>query len=258
MSSCKIHYIKGHIQNIFVAEYTDKILLLDGGCRSDAKIIEEFITKTINRQMSDIKLIVVTHNHTDHAGGAQILRKKFNIPIAAYYNIDKWYEGFSGKIQHFVDFIFSWRVVIKSKKAHKRMWHNRFVKPNFRLFNKNVLPFFYEWEVIHTPGHTSHDISLYQQPSKILYIGDVVVQFNEKFHLPFPLHFPVEIKKSLEKLSKLEIKKILFAHGTDLISDNYKIFFDTMSNRAFDETTQKFKFYNNFTKLGKTMKNYKE
>ena len=71
----KLHCLNGYIQNIYLAEYADKLLLLDGCCRADINVIEDFIINQLNRPMSDLALIVVTHMHPDHAGAANVLRK---------------------------------------------------------------------------------------------------------------------------------------------------------------------------------------
>jgi hypothetical protein len=57
----KLHHIDGHIQTILLAEYPDKLLLLDGCCRSDVAMLKLFITQNLQRPFSDLALIVVTH-----------------------------------------------------------------------------------------------------------------------------------------------------------------------------------------------------
>ena len=57
----KLHSLKGYIQNIYLAEYNDKFLLLDGCCRADIPLLENFIGNELKRSMSELALIVVTH-----------------------------------------------------------------------------------------------------------------------------------------------------------------------------------------------------
>ncbi len=224
----KIHQFRGHIQTNFVVEYKDKILILDGGSRSDTIRYKHFITKTLKRNISDVKLVVVSHIHPDHAGGVQALRKKYNIPIAAYYKIDNWYAGVGGRIQHIVDMLMAWYVAIRIKSKYKRFWYSPKVKPNYKLKNSNKLPFFDDWEVIYNPGHTLHDISLYNKKYKIIYVGDLIVIVNKKCVLPFPITIPSMIEESLNHLATLDIDKIYMAHGSECDNNKEKNVFKSL------------------------------
>lgn len=212
-SNYKIHHLKGYIQSLYLVEYPNKLLLLDGGSRGDVKRIEKFITNSLNRNINDLKLIVVTHLHPDHAGAAPHLRKKYNIPIAGHPELDYWYKGFWGFIQHLLDTLFAWYVASKSRDKYKRMWYQRSLKPDFELCDGQHLPGFEDWDVICTPGHTTHDISIYNKKEKIIYIGDLAIKLGNKFNLPFPVALPEVMEKSLNKVMNLELNKILFAHG---------------------------------------------
>ena len=63
----KIHTLSGYIQHIYLAEHEHGLLLLDGCSRADVETVSQFITETLHRPLSDLKLIVVTHMHPDHA-----------------------------------------------------------------------------------------------------------------------------------------------------------------------------------------------
>jgi glyoxylase-like metal-dependent hydrolase (beta-lactamase superfamily II) len=94
--SFTIHIIEGYISSLYLVEYDDGMLLLDGGCVNDVKRIEDYCKLVLNRSPSDIKLAVVSHMHPDHAGGAVALRKKYGIAIAAHKDVDLWYSGVGG------------------------------------------------------------------------------------------------------------------------------------------------------------------
>ena len=49
----KLHTFPGYIQTIYLAEYSDRLLLLDGCCRADVEAIEHYITHDLKRVMSD-------------------------------------------------------------------------------------------------------------------------------------------------------------------------------------------------------------
>ena len=254
-SNYKIHHLKGYIQSLYLVEYPDKLLLLDGGSRGDVTRIEKFITQTLNRNIDDLKLIVVTHLHPDHAGAAPHLRKKHNIPIAGHPELDYWYNGFFGFIQHLLDTIFAWYVASKSRNKLKRVWYQRSLKPDFELCDGQHLPSFEDWEIFCTPGHTTHDISIYNRKDKVIYIGDLAIKLGGKFNLPFPVALPNVMEESLNKVIELEIETILFAHGGIVEEDSKKVFSDVKS-RLKNYPPKKFEKAKWFTNLNGAIKNH--
>ncbi len=256
MQNFKIHQFTGQIQNNFVVEYSDKLLIMDGGCRRDAIRIERFITTNLKRPMTDVKLIIVTHMHPDHAGGAPLLRKKFGIPIAAHYLADDWYKGFSGSIQHVLDTAMAWFVVLRSKSKIRRMWYRKQINPNYLLKDSSKIPFFEDWEAIHTPGHTSHDISIYNKEQKIVYVADVVLEINSKCKLPFPVTMPDIMAKTLDKLSNYQIAKIDLAHAQKCSIKNEKDFFIQLKPLLNQKLKGAFKIFRPFTRLSSSLKNF--
>jgi len=240
----KIHEIMGHIQSIFVIEYPDKILLTDCATKADLLKIEHFMQNELGRKMNDITLAVVSHMHPDHAGLANTLQKKYNIPIATHPMAKKWYSGFFGELQHLIDVILAWYVSIKMKNPPKRMWYSSNIKPDYSVNNGDKLPFFNDWQVIHTPGHTSHDISLYHEKTKTIYLGDVVLQINKKYLLPMPVTLPVLMEKTLTNLSKLNIETLLLAHGSKVIIKNRKTFFENLILQLKEKKPGIFRFIN--------------
>jgi len=254
-SNFKIHHLKGYIQSMYLVEYPDKLLLLDGGSRGDVTRVEKFITETLNRDIADLKLIVVTHLHPDHAGAAPHLRERHNIPIAGHPELDYWYNGFLGFIQHLLDTIFAWYVARKSRNNYKRIWYQRSLKPNFELCDGQHLPEFKDWEVICTPGHTTHDISIYNRKDKIIYIGDLAIKLGGKFNLPFPVALPKVMAKSFDKVMELDINKILFAHG-GVVEDHSNDVFSSVKSRLENYPPKKFEKMKWLTNLNGVIKKY--
>jgi len=233
--SYKIHEIEGLIQTIYLFEYKEKILLSDCACRADLSRIEDFIENKLNRSMNDIKLAVVTHMHPDHAGLARKLRDKYNILLATHYASDLWYSGFRGQLQHILDIFMAWFVSYKKNNPANRMWYPSKIKADYILRDGDLLPFFNDWKVVFTPGHTAHDISIYNINDLTIYIADVVLKINNKFLLPFPVTIPQLMEKTLKKLSKLPIKKILLAHGGVAEIENKENFFKPLIKQVYQK-----------------------
>lgn len=214
-----IHRIEGYISSIFLLEYEHGFLLLDSGSASDVKRIEEFCYKKLGRSPEDIKLIVVSHMHPDHSGGAAYLRKKYKIPVAAHSEVDLWYSGLGGFVQHKLDCSMAHFVAWRSKIKLERILFHRIIKPDYLLNDLEELPFFNDWKVLHVPGHTLHDIALFNPLEKLLYTADCILNIRGKLLLPLPILFPAKMQTSYDKLASLNVSTILLAHGKSLITN---------------------------------------
>ena len=209
----KLHCLNGYIQNFYLAEYADKLLLLDGCCRADIAIIENFVNNTLNRPMSDIALIVVTHMHPDHAGAANLLRKKYGSKVAAANVPGQWYSGVDGKLMHLTDILLTLWVAGRQKKAKKHLYYSSKLTPDFYLSDQSVLPGFEDWQVHFTQGHTDRDISLHHKASNQIYVADLMVKVRGAFIPPYPVFYPKRYLQSLLKIRALNIESVLLAHG---------------------------------------------
>ena len=209
----RIHIIDGYIASIFMAVYPDRVLLLDSGCHCDTARIETVMKRQLKRPMSQIKLAVASHTHPDHAGGAHILKKRHNLPIAAPKEINRWYAGASGSVQHAIDTMLGHYVAWTQGYPIERLWYNKRLSFDHPLHDGDTLPGFEDWRVITTPGHTGHDMVLYHEESETLYAADVVLKVGRGYRLPFPVSMRLEMKKSLARLRDLKVSHLLMAHG---------------------------------------------
>lgn len=78
-----------------------------------------------------------------------------------------------------------------------------------------------EFKVIHTPGHTPGSICLYSKDSKSLFSGDTVFSYGSFGRYDFPGGDAEQLKKSIERLSTLDIVNIYPGHET-VVEDNGK------------------------------------
>jgi glyoxylase-like metal-dependent hydrolase (beta-lactamase superfamily II) len=224
----KLHTLKGYINNIFLAEYDSGILLLDGASPADLELIEDFCINTLKRPVTDIKLSVVSHMHPDHSGAAPLLRKKYGIPIAAYKLIDPWYSGITGWFQHKLDCIMAQIVALRHNTPIKRIFSQRITRPDFLVNDGDALFFFEDWKVVYVPGHTLHDIALFNSKTSMLYAADSIVMVKNKYTLPLPVIFQRKMKNSYKKPGDLNAKTILLPHGEIIETESSKAIFSHM------------------------------
>lgn len=224
----KIHTIKGYINNLYIAEYDHGLLLLDGASPADLPVIEKFCIDTLKRPVHDIKLAVVTHMHPDHSGAAPLLRKKYGTKIAAYKNIDGWYRGPSGWLQHILDCLMAQLVAIRQHTRIHKIFSKRITKPDYLLNHGERLPGFSDWHIIYTPGHTIHDIALFHGRNKILYCGDSIIEVKGRYYLPLPVIFKNRMRHSYKEMASLGATTILIPHGNAIYTDNSREIFRKM------------------------------
>lgn len=212
----KVHKIQGHIQTIYLVEYSEKLLLLDGCCRADISKLQQFITGELNRPFSDLKLIVVTHMHPDHAGAAHKLRKLSGCKIASANMSSQWYRGLNGRFTHLVDIALAMWVASRMGKARKNLWYSPHLKIDYALADQAKLPGFDEWCVMLTSGHTDRDLSVLHLPSKRIYVADLLVKVKDRFIPPIPVNYPDQYRASILTVQALQPSTIMLAHGGEV------------------------------------------
>jgi len=83
-----------------------------------------------------------------------------------------------------------------------------------------------EFELVHSPGHSSDSICFYCKTEKILICGDVIFNQNTG-RVDLPGGNADELKQSIEKLSQLEIEYLLPGHmdiiiGQEKVKNNFE------------------------------------
>jgi glyoxylase-like metal-dependent hydrolase (beta-lactamase superfamily II) len=212
----KIHVLKGFIQNIFLVEYPDKCMLLDGCSKADFKTLQTFFTQELKRPLTDLKVVIVTHMHPDHAGCAHYLRKVTNCKIVSCKREEQWYRGVKGRFAHAIDIMLALWVAGKMKRPRKNIWYPAHLHPDVTLGDSQTIPGFDDWQVFETPGHTDRDLSIMHTPSKRIYVADLIVKVKNKLSPPFPVYIPELYKQSLLKLQALQPNSVMMAHVAEL------------------------------------------
>lgn len=245
-----IHAVDGYIETLYLAVYKDRVLALDSGCRSDVPRIEQVMRRRLNRPMSQLALTVASHTHPDHAGGAHTLRRRHAIPVAAPEEINLWYAGFSGGLQHKIDTLLGYFVAWTLKYPFEMICFKKHLFYDHPLTDGDTLPGFEDWQVIATPGHTSHDVVLYHPEAQTLYAADVILKVGAAYRPPFPVSMKKEMRESLEKLRGLKVRHLLLAHGGPQRVTDFSALIDTMLaelEKGLPPGMQKFKKLERFS-----------
>lgn len=219
MSLTEIVRLEGYIQSTYLAVYPDKLMLLDGCCRADVDLVLDYIRTTLKRPITDLKVIVVTHMHPDHAGGATALREATDCLIVSAEKPKQWYAGISGKAMHLTDIGLAHYVAHIKKRPRKKLWYPPYLHPNVTVKDGDKVLGFEDWQVLETPGHTDRDLSLFHVPTRQVYTADLIIKLKHKFVAPFPVHYPKDYICSLQKIKDLKPSNVMMAHGCELPID---------------------------------------
>ena len=213
MSLIDIVAVEGYIQTTYMAVYPDKLLLLDSGCRCDVDKILAYITDTLKRPVEQLKTVMVTHMHPDHAGGAKLLQQKTGCQIVTAMSDKPWYHGIWGRVAHLNDLGLTYYVASRQGKSITNVWYNPILKADINVQDGDRVPNFEDWIVLETPGHTDRDLSLWHPQSKQAYTADLILLIKYKFVSPYLITLPDAYRASLNKVKALQPTMLLLAHG---------------------------------------------
>ncbi|WP_096202050.1 MBL fold metallo-hydrolase [Bacillus sp. FJAT-45350] len=177
-------------------------ILIDTGFGSDTKETEQLI-RDAGVSPEELHLIVNTHYHSDHVGGNFHFQKNYDIPIAAH----KW----EAELINSCD-----------SEACSADWLDQPVEPylvNKKLSdNVEINTGSRTLKVLHTPGHTLGHLALYEPEEKILICGDLFHKDDIGWLNIFREGVSAIQRslESLERVSKLQIKRAYSGHGSQI------------------------------------------
>lgn len=149
-----------------------------------------------------IKLIILTHAHFDHFGGAAEFKKKTRACLAIHPDDISLLKNKTASLAEMFDADY------KIPKIDKVLEHGEIIKVGR-----------YSLRVIHTPGHSPGSICLYDDKNKILVSGDTI--FIDGFgRTDLEGGDEKAMQKSLQNLKALDIRTLLPGHGAPASQDN--------------------------------------
>ncbi len=199
--------------NAFILDAGDGLTLIDTGMPGGEATILEAI-RSLGRDPADVRRILVTHCHSDHAGGLAAL-KRATAAAAFMHPIDA--------------------AMVREGRALRPL------SPSPGLFNALVCRFLLpaapteieptaiECEVgdgdtlpgglvaVHVPGHCAGQLAFLWPERRILIAADAAAN---AFGLALsPMHEDLEVgRRSLSKLSALDFDVAVFGHGKPILS----------------------------------------
>jgi hydroxyacylglutathione hydrolase len=230
-----VHAIKGRASPSYIIDGKG-LAVVDVCFPSDAERILDYVEEEMERDIKDIKLIVLTHSHLDHVNGVDSLKDATGAELAAYINARKYLAGKKAtrcaswdKLMEFAGFMIKNGLPRPSlKDTFSMRWSGipgikRGIRSglNHRLKDGENLPGHANWKVVYTPGHTDDSICLYNADHRMLISGDTLINSDGKLILNPLLRLDDRaMKESLEKLKQLDIDTVYPGWGEPLHRKN--------------------------------------
>ena len=207
-------------------------LLIDTGYGNTTSFFINALKK-YNLQPEDIRLIVLTHTHFDHAGGVAEIAAITGAPVAVHQLEANYLERGSTPVPPGTRWKAKVLHVIARLFARKKFRYTGVI-PNIRFEKEfSLKEYGVKGKVLHTPGHTEGSVSVILENGEAI-VGDNVMGIPRKNYFP---PFAVDIRgviNTWQTYVDLGLETVFPAHGRsvkvkdlaanmDIVKNIYKI-----------------------------------
>jgi glyoxylase-like metal-dependent hydrolase (beta-lactamase superfamily II) len=179
-----VYLIKGHTKNV----------LIDTGVAGKFPLLKRLLTE-LGLRVRDINLVVLTHEHYDHIGATAFFHRA---AVVAAHRLA------ANKVELQDEFV----TLRKYRdQRSKPFWVDVWLEDGSIIDLGN-----YELQVLHTPGHTSGCICLYEPMAGLLFTGDTVFAGGTLSEIAVGGNVS-DYVNSIRRLSNLKVKQVYPGHG---------------------------------------------
>lgn len=190
---------EGRSSHTYVIRGESGNLLIDSGLDSNFPFLKENLLK-IGIRIKDIFMIINTHEHFDHIGANRYFQEHAIISAHRFA---------ANKIKYNDQYVTLYKSGDRNQMALRvHLWLES--KSRIDLGN-------YSLDIIHTPGHTSGSICIYEPIRKYLFTGDTLFAGGTLSYIAESGSVGDYIN-SIQSLNTRKIEKIFPGHGA--MSDN--------------------------------------
>ena len=200
-----ITHIKGGTDNCYIVSDGKNAILFDTASKENLQQVSDACSKY------DLKLIVLSHPHFDHAENADALSKKFNVPVAYNEKDDGIFDDYDSQPLHSYGLVGF--VVLKA--SLKVLSRTKVTRPQNRFFVKEGDTLaeygFPDIKVTELPGHSKGSIGLLVADDALL-AGDAL----DNWIRPGMGHLYTDLeaqKKTCEKIRSFGKRTYYYGHG---------------------------------------------
>lgn len=200
----EVHRVKGvRGGNVYLLG-DDVLALVDTGLPGNTDAILRYV-RSLGRRPEEVRYILLTHHHPDHAGSLADLKRATGATAVAH-PAETWFDGEGHAFL---------------APSHRALFRGRFFRRRaaveLLVEDGDVVPVLEGLQVIHTPGHTSGGLCFYLPQRQVLFTGDMVLNNEDRLSRPLPGRDRSHYEESLRRLASLDFEVGCFGHGPPLL-----------------------------------------
>lgn len=223
-----IHSIRAGIANVHLVGNEHSVVIVDAGWSGHARRILAAVSH-MGYKPGDVRLILLTHVHVDHAGSAAELRRLTGAPIG----IHKGDAEIARSGTHALPIGRGWMGMSSKWLADRidlQLAFEKFVPDVWLEEGQTLGAFGLEGYLVHTPGHTRGSVTLALEEG-IFLIGDALINL---FRVGYPMYWedPDQGRESGAKIQKLKPRAIYSGHGRAFSGQELDLYLDTRLARG--------------------------
>ncbi len=192
--------------NFFLVETGQDLTLIDAGGKDKIDNIRSKFAQTGHR-LEDVKRIVLTHCHIDHVGCLAALKQATGAEVLAHEAEAPFISGAQRLPQPWGKVALFLHIFTAPLFQPEPCEVDRTLKDGEIIEGTGL-------KVVHMPGHSPGSICLYHPGERVLFSGDAAVNlFNRVGPVPPFCTNVRQARRSLGRLTELDVETIYFAHG---------------------------------------------
>lgn len=198
--------------NCYLLKAEDGYILIDTGFPGKRTLLVETIEKALKKSgevPGKLKLIILTHGDSDHAGNCAFLREKYGTPIAMQIDDSKMVENGDKSWNRKpkpdkISFTYKLMIMVFGKSTNFDTF-----KPDIYLKDGDGLAKYgVSATILHLPGHSKGSIGILTDKGD-LFCGDLIYNFAGFTYIDNLDDY----NKSIAKLESLKIETFYPGHG---------------------------------------------
>lgn len=195
--------------NCYLIRTDAGLFLIDSGTAGSGEQLIRGIAEA-GEDIGAVRLIIITHGHSDHAGGVAYLKRKYGIPVAIHQKDAAYVQNASNAIPPGTSVLTRMIGSLIALASRKSTWEG-FDPDQILNGTTNMNDFGLDAKLLEFSGHTPGSIGLLF-PNGDLIAGDLVTNFRKPGLGMFATDVD-RMKQDIKGLQALGVKRIFPGHG---------------------------------------------